>query len=155
MDERDILDVLNTLIVTCGDGELGLRRCAKQARSIALRSFLDARAGEWARAAEELRLIGQQCGGAPRDLERGGSPGGAVRRGWMALRGAFVAPDDRAALALCARGEEVALERYREALDEPLPEPLRARIEQQYLGVLRNHALARRERGREPVAEGS
>lgn len=150
MDDQDILEVLNNLIVTCKDGELGFRRCARHARSSALRDFLEARADDCARAAAELGRMGLQSGGAARDIERGGSAGGAVHRGWMALKGVFAGPDDRTALAQCAHGEDTALERYREALEEPLPAPLHERIEQQYVGVLRNQALLRawRERGR-------
>lgn len=107
MHEQDIIEMLNRLIVVSKDGEFALRGGARRARSCTLRSFLERRADDCARAAEELRRLGLQNGAT-------------------------------------------ALERYREALDEPLPGPLRERIELQYLGALRHRALMRAwcERGR-------
>jgi uncharacterized protein (TIGR02284 family) len=143
MDNEHIIDVLNGLIVTCKDGEYGFRGCARQADAQALRSFFESCAAGCERAAGELQRMVVQSGGQPKDAAIGGSAGGALHRGWLALRGAVAGPDDLAVLEQCERGEDSALERYREALDEPLPALLRARIEAQYAGVVRNHERVR------------
>ena len=39
----------------------------------------------------------------------------------------------------CERGEDVAKERYSEALTKNLPPEIRSMVERQYQGVLRNH----------------
>ena len=50
---------------------------------------------------------------------------------------------DKSLLEACEKGEDSALERYRDALDEALPDNIRMLIERQYEGVKRNHAQVR------------
>jgi len=45
----------------------------------------------------------------------------------------------RSLLEECERGEDVAKAAYSKALKEMLPENIRAVVERQYQGVLRNH----------------
>jgi uncharacterized protein (TIGR02284 family) len=46
---------------------------------------------------------------------------------------------DQAALDECERGEDAALERYRDAIKEDLPSDVAAIVQRQYEGVKRNH----------------
>jgi uncharacterized protein (TIGR02284 family) len=48
----------------------------------------------------------------------------------------------------CERGEDVAVARYRDALEEPLPEDVKHIVERQYQGVRRNHDEVRDMRNR-------
>jgi hypothetical protein len=56
--------------------------------------------------------------------------------------------DDLAILEECERGEDVAKAKYRKALEEALPDDIRAVVQRQYDGVIRNHDQIRDLRGR-------
>ena len=140
MDTSDVIDTLNHLVSTCKDGEYGFHSCAEHAKSENLRSVFNARAQECRQAAAELQSLIQQNGGKPDD---GGTATGAMHRGWVAVKGTLTGYSDLAMLEECERGEDAALERYRKALEEPLPPLVRAVVERQYEGVKRNHAQVR------------
>ena len=140
MDSQDTIDVLNTLIETCNDGERGFRHVAEHAKSPELRSLFMERANECRQACADLRAQVVQLGGEP---ETGGSASGALHRGWTSLVGSVSGWSDKQLLEECERGEDAALTRYRDALDEALPDNIRMLIERQYEGVKRNHAQVR------------
>jgi uncharacterized protein (TIGR02284 family) len=77
------------------------------------------------------------------EAEDSGSTRGAVHRGWVAVKGTLSGYSDKAILEETERGEDSALESYREALAEDLPSGVRAVVERQYEGVKRNHAQVR------------
>jgi uncharacterized protein (TIGR02284 family) len=145
MDSDDVIDTLNDLIETCKDGEAGFRSCAEHAHSAELKTSFEQHASECAQGARELQGCVVQLGGEPEDK---GSASGSMHRGWVALRGAVGRDDDQAMLDECERGEDAALERYREALDDELPADVRTIVERQYQGVKRNHAQVREMRDR-------
>jgi uncharacterized protein (TIGR02284 family) len=81
-------------------------------------------------------------GGEP-ELE--GTITGALHRGWVAVRGSLVGYSDQAMLDECERGEDAALARYRAAMRHGgLPDPLKALIARQQLGVQSNHDQIKR-----------
>jgi uncharacterized protein (TIGR02284 family) len=140
MDNQDTIDVLNTLVETCNDGERGFRNVAEHANSSDLKTLFAMRANECHVAAGDLRERVLQLGGDP---ETGGSASGALHRGWVSLLGTLSGYSDKSLLEACEKGEDSALERYRDALDQALPDDIRMLIEQQYAGVQRNHAQVR------------
>jgi uncharacterized protein (TIGR02284 family) len=140
MDSQDTIDVLNTLIETCNDGERGFRHVAEHAKSPDLRTLFTDRANECRQACADLRAQVVQLGGEP---ETGGSASGALHRGWTSLVGSVSGWSDKQLLEACERGEDSAMTRYRDALDEALPDNVRMLIERQYEGVKRNHAQVR------------
>ena len=140
MDTQDTIDVLNALIETCNDGERGFRNVAEHVHSAELRTLFGNRADECRQACAQLRAQVVQLGGEP---ETGGTAAGALQRGWVSLLGSFSGHSDKSILEACERGEDSALERYRDALDRPLPDDIRALIERQFEGVRRNHAQVR------------
>jgi len=140
MDNQDTIDVLNTLIETCNDGERGFRNIAEHVHSADLKTLFATRANECRQACADLRAQVLQLGGDP---ETGGSASGALQRGWVALLGTLSGHSDKTLLEACERGEDSALERYRDALDQALPDNIRMLIERQYEGVKRNHAQVR------------
>jgi uncharacterized protein (TIGR02284 family) len=123
----DALDSLNALIEACKDGEFGCRVGAEHARSVALRRALLTRADEYRDAADRLRAHVLHLGATPED---GGSTAGAMRRGWMALRGRLTALDDEAILQDCETEEQSTRAALREALARPLPAATRGLLEQ-------------------------
>ncbi len=140
MDNKDIVSTLNDLIETSKDGEYGFSTSAEHAKSPELRQVLNSRAAECRSAASELQSLVAQHGGTPDD---GGSASGALHRGWVSVKGTLSGYSDLAMLEECERGEDTALERYRSALEDDLPAPVRAVVERQYEGVKRNHLQIR------------
>ena len=148
--ERDaLIETLNDLVENCKDGEFGFRSCAERAKSDELKSFFARRADRCAASAEELRGVVARLGGTPDD---GGSASGALHRGWVSVRTALSLDDDKAVLDECERGEDLAVARYRRALEDPLPADIEAMVRRQYEGALRNHEDIKRLRERADVA---
>ena len=137
MTNDDIIDTLNKLIETCKDGEYGFRTCAEQAKSIELRPvFTEPRRDVPAAAPPSCRPQVTRLGGK---AETDSSATGTLHRGWVALKGAMTGDSDQAILDECERGEDAALERYRDAIKEALPSDIAAIVQRQYEGVKRNH----------------
>ena len=140
MDKDDVVSVLNDLIETCKDGENGFSTCAENTDSIELKRLFSDRAHKCAEAATELKTEVRRLGGDPDDH---GSVSGALHRGWLNLKTAVTSDDDRAVLAECERGEDVAVEQYQDALSKDLPSDIRNIVEKQYRGAQQNHDLIR------------
>jgi len=136
MPDDDLIDILNTLIETCKDGEYGFKTCAEQVKSAQLRTLFMERAQSCRSGATELQAQVSRLGGKP---ETDSSASGTLHRGWVNLKGALTGGNDQAILDECERGEDAALERYRDAIKEPLPSDVAEIVQRQYEGVKRNH----------------
>jgi uncharacterized protein (TIGR02284 family) len=136
MDREEVIETLNGLVENCKDGEYGFQTCADNARSAELKSLFARRAEQCREAAHELQTLVGRLGGTP---DTGGSASGAVHRGWVNLRGTIAMDDDKAMLEECERGEDLALARYRGALEDDLPPEIEQTVRRQYEGALRNH----------------
>lgn len=136
MDTKESISVLNDLIETCKDGEAGFTECANDVESANLKSVMVKCSNDCAAAAAELQQLVRGMGGEP---ERDTSLSGDMHRRWVGLKEALTGKDDTAILNECERGEDVAKKSYKEALEKDLPHNIRAVVEKQYQGVLRNH----------------
>ena len=137
MDNKDIVKTLNSLIETSKDGEYGFRLSSEHAQSDLIKSLFLARAGECAQAASELQTLVLQYGGK---AETTGSATGSLHRGWVAVKGTLAGYSDLNMLEEAERGEDVALEQYRNALRQvDLPGEVRSLVERQFQGVKYNH----------------
>ena len=133
----DITSVLNNLVETSKDGEKGFRTAAEDTKNAELKTLFLSRAQDCAKAATQLQQRVAALGGKP---DEGGSVAGALHRGWVNLRSTVAERSDLAILEECERGEDVAKAHYRKALeDTTLPDDLRAVVQHQYEGVMRNH----------------
>jgi len=140
------VSVLNDLIEVSRDGEEGFRKAAEDAKNPELKTLFSSRATEIGAAVRELQSQVAALGGKPEDH---GSMAGALHRGWLSLRTAITDRTDLAILEETEKGEDVAKQKYSEALQETdLSFDIRALIERQYQGVLRNHDLIRDLRNR-------
>lgn len=142
-DQSKTIDTLNELIETSKDGEYGFKACSEQAKSHELKSMLASRASECRSAAQELQALVSQMGGKAED---DGSMLGALHRGWVSVKTTLSSHDDLAVLEECERGEDSALESYREAIKKELTPQARALVDHQYAGAKRNHDEIRRRR---------
>lgn len=142
MDRRDdrVLSALNELIETCRDGEYGFRHAADHVRSGEVKELFQGYATQRRHFAGELEEEVRRLGGEP---EKGGSTSGALHRGWMDVKDAVAMNDDQAVVAEAERGEDVALQRYREALDGGLPPPARTTVQRQFSEVRQAHDRVR------------
>lgn len=136
MDNKDVIDELNTLIETCKDGEYGFLSSAEHVRSASLREVFAQRAADCRQGAAELQQLVRQHGGKPEDE---GSTSGAMHRGWVAVKGTLTGYSDLAMLEECERGEDVAVARYKKAAQKPLPAGVLDVVQRQLAGALRNH----------------
>jgi len=140
MNNDDIVDTLNKLVETCKDGEYGFRLCSEHLRDAGMRQAFAHRASECGQAAAELQSIVLRFGGTPED---GGTAGGALHRGWVAVKGSLTGYTDVAILEETERGEDEALAAYRQALALALPADIREVVERQFEGAKTNHAHVR------------
>lgn len=140
MDREQVIDLLNELIQTCKDGEAGFRVCADDVNDLQLKTFFANRAQSCAAAAQELQDLVRSHGGNP---ETAGGFGAALHRRWVDIRALISGRADHAVIEECERGEEVAVASYRRAVAADLPEEVRAVVERQLQGVLRNRDQVR------------
>lgn len=131
-----IVTLLNELVETSKNGEKGFLAAADDTKNAELKSLFQRRAADCGAGAAELQTAVTQLGGKP---ETGGTVAGAVHRGWLNLKAAVAGRTDLAILEECEKGEDVAKKDYGDALKETLPENIRALIQKQYDGVLKNH----------------
>ena len=145
MDNDDVVDELNDLLETCHDGGYGFRTCAQQAESPELKAAFEVRARDCERGSVELKAAILSLGGSPTE---GGTASGALHRGWVTLRASVSAVNDVGILDACERGEDAALARYREAIEQPLPESIGTMVRRQFEGTKQNHDAVRAMRDR-------
>src|SRR5918999_1256888 len=135
MSNDDVIDTLNDLIETCKDGEDGFRTCAEDIKRADLKPMFERAALRCAESARALQAEVQRLGGKP---EHKGSLAGSAHRRWVDVKSAITGKDDKAVLAECERGEDVAKLSYQKALNKNLPADIRTIVERQYQGVLQH-----------------
>lgn len=140
MNNEELVSTLNALIETCDDGELGFRTCSECERNPSRKILFMDRALQCAAAAAELQGLVRGRGGNP---TTSGTVKGAMHRRWIDVKAAILGKDDEAVLRECVRGEDAALQNYRNALEKDLPIEIRRVVERQYQGALRNHDMVK------------
>lgn len=140
MMNDDTIETLNDLIETCKDGEYAFRTSAEYLKDTNARQLFARRADECRRAASDLQDMVVQMGGDPEDR---GSATGALHRGWVAVKATLSGYSEQTILEETERGEDAALKRYREALNENLSPDAIALVQRQMEGVKRNHDQVR------------
>jgi len=149
MSHRFTIDALKELIAARSDAEQGLRVCAEHVRGPRLRALVMSHLQDCAQALQELQSLVRLLGG-----DRAGSEGipsgddlevprpgdsAAAQRHRADLRAALACHGDGVILDECERGGSRALEVYRNALDDPLPDLVRAIVLRQFEDVMTNH----------------
>jgi uncharacterized protein (TIGR02284 family) len=140
----DVITTLNDLIETCRDGINGFRTAADGVTSSIAKEVFLSRVHLIEKGLGDLDVAVQRLGGEP--IEHG-HPAASVHRAWINIKSAVMARDDNAIIDEVVRGEEVAVQHYRDALAKPLPADIRAMVEMQERGaelnLERSRALAR------------
>ena len=144
MDQKDIVDTLNTLIEASKDGEYGFRQCAEHTQGAPIKHLFLTRARDCAQAASELQALVVMYGG---DAEKEGTTTGSLHRGWVSVKGTLAGFSDLNMLEEAEQGEDAALTHYRTALEnDKLPADVRSVVSIQLEGVQRNHNQIRDQR---------
>lgn len=137
MDNDKVISTLNNLIETCRDGQNGFKEAAENVASPELKTFFHQVALERSQLVGELQQEVQRLGGNP---ENTGSTAAALHRAWMDIKGSLTGKDDHSILSECERGEDSAVDAYKDALkDENLPSNLRSTVERQFRSILEVH----------------
>jgi uncharacterized protein (TIGR02284 family) len=136
MNERYTITTLSELLSVARRGEHGFMACAEHAHADALKKLFVSRASRHATAARELGELISRLGADPAAVSR---VRGATRRGWVNLHVALTQNTDEALVAECEHGEDHALEVYRNALDDHLPEFVRQVVLRQFEGMMSAH----------------
>jgi uncharacterized protein (TIGR02284 family) len=136
-----IASLLNSLIETCKDGQEGFRNAAEDVKSAPLKTLFGELSRQRGLFISQLQDLVRSLG---EETEKQGSVAGALHRGWIDLKSALTSGDEHSILAECERGEDTAVEEYREALDhEELPPNVREVVAQQFLAVQAAHDRVR------------
>ena len=136
MSNRYIIVTLSELLAVTRNGEHGFLICAEHAHAEPLKKAFVVRALRHSAAADQLRELISQLGGDP------GMHGKVPRvehRGWANLHGSLAQNSDAALVDECELGEDHALEVYRNALDEHLPEFVRQVVLRQFEDLMSDH----------------
>ncbi len=132
----DVISTLNGLIETCKDGQEGYKQAAEGIQNSQLKSVFYELDQQRSQFAGELQGLVRELGGDP---ENSGSFSGALHRGWINIKAAVTGKDEGAILNECERGEDVAKNTFKEALEQHLPANIAAIVQTQYTAVQAAH----------------
>ena len=149
MQNDKAISVLNNLIETCKDGELGFKTAAEGLKNPTTKAKFAEYSRQRAEMARELQAEVRRLGGDP---EKSSSMSGSLHRGWIDIKSAITGKDDHAIVAEAERGEDVAKSAYESALKETLPASAQTLVQQQAAKVRIAHDHVRDLRDREKVA---
>ncbi len=150
MKYRYTIATLAELLTVTRDGEQGFTLCMEHARNDQLKRMFASRARRNAAAAAELSELIAQLGGDPAVRIK---IVGATCRGWVNLQASLTQNADEALMDVCEHGEDHALEVYRNALDDHLPELVRSVILRQFEDMMSDYDQIRFLRG-DPLQGG-
>jgi uncharacterized protein (TIGR02284 family) len=135
--QKEIISTINCLIETLKDGQEGFKQAAEAVKDSNLKSLFLEYSQQRSRFAGELQSEARQLGES--DPEKSSSASGAMHRAWINLKSALTSGDDHTILAECERGEDSAVNEYKEALEDDLSSPIRAIVSRQFSEVKSVH----------------
>jgi uncharacterized protein (TIGR02284 family) len=149
MQNDKVISVLNNLIETCKDGEIGFKTAAEGLTNPTLKAKFQEHSRERGDFARALQAEVRGLGGEP---EKDGSTSASLHRGWIDIKSAITGKSDHAILAEAERGEDVAKAAYESALKEAFPANIAAIVQQQASRVREVHDAVRSARDLEKAA---
>ena len=149
MQNDNAISILNNLIETCKDGELGFKTAAEGLKSAEIKTKFLEYSRQRAEMVRELQAEVRRLGGDP---EKSGSVAGTMHRGWLDIKSVITGKDDHAIVAEAERGEDAAKSAYETALKGALPVTAQTIVQQQAAKVRQAHDHVRNVRDSEKVA---
>ena len=150
MDSKKAISTLNDLIEICRDGQNGFKEAAENVKSPDLKTFLNQIAAERAQFVNQLQLEVRTLGGDP---QKSGSTTAAIHRAWIDIKGTLTGKDDHSILSECERGEDSAVEAYKDALKLDPPPNIRSTIERQFQSIKLVHDRVKQMRDSKAAAQ--
>ena len=129
------ISILNGLIEICRDGQKGFAEAAQNIENPNWKAYCLEQSRTRAQFVGELQQEVQRLGGQP---ESTGSAAAALHRAWIDLKSAL-GGSDVSIMAACETGEDSAVQGYQKALEEDLPENVRALVMRQFQAVKSAH----------------
>jgi uncharacterized protein (TIGR02284 family) len=136
MTNDDVISTLNGLIETCKDGQEGFKEAAEGVERSDLKSLFYECSQQRSQFAGELQSLVRELGGDP---ETSGSITGTIHRGWINIKSAVTGQDETAILNEAERGEDSAVNAYKDALEQELPANVRTAVQNQANTVKATH----------------
>jgi uncharacterized protein (TIGR02284 family) len=137
----DTINCLQQLISISRDSEDGFREAARDVRNQDLKELFAMVAQQRGEFGAELKRI---VSSLDEDPESSKDFGGEVRLLWLELKAALSAGDEHTILFECERGEEAAVNAYRDVLkDYTLSPDIRVVVERQWEAVQKSHERMR------------
>jgi uncharacterized protein (TIGR02284 family) len=127
---------LKEVLSICRDAELGFRGAANAVKTPILKSLFEEYSVQRGAFANDLNRTAREMG---LDITNPSGVGGVLHAGWMELKGALTGHSEHQILVETARGEELSLRKYREALAMTLTDDVRTLIQQQQAEIQRAH----------------
>ena len=151
MDNKTIVTTLNDLIETCRDGMNGFKEAAENVKSPDLKNLFTQISNERAKSVQELQFEVRRLGG---EAEKTGTTAGALHRVWMDVKGTLTGKDDHTILVECERGEDSAVDAYKDAIKLGLPPNILTIVQQQYETIQRDHDRIKQMRDSKAATSG-
>lgn len=136
IDPKDVGNELNDLLETLRDGEEGFKTAAGAVDDAEIKRLFLSLSSQRAEFATELEAELVRLGHEPAEH---GHAAGALHRGWINLRAAVAGKDEGPIVSEAERGEDYAVEKYREALQRGLPAEVQTIVERQYIQIQEAH----------------
>jgi uncharacterized protein (TIGR02284 family) len=135
--QKEIISTINSLIETLKDGEQGFKQAADAVKDPQLKSLFRDYSQQRSRFLAELQT--QARGLGETEPEKTSSAAGAMHRAWMNIKSVVTSGDDHAVLAECERGEDSAVDEYKQAMEDDLSPALREVVSRQYSEIKSAH----------------
>ncbi|QLG44968.1 ferritin-like domain-containing protein [Costertonia aggregata] len=129
-----VAENLNDLLEKTYDAEKGYKKAAENTDNASLKSFFTRKSEERYNFGHALKTEIKQFG---EDVDKGGSVTGAVHRAWMDTKAFFSADDAESMLEESIRGEEAAVEEYKEVLSDTNLPPSTATLLTQQMNAIK------------------
>ena len=128
---KDTVNVLQSILEKNYDAEKGYTKAMQDAKTPALKGFLQQQAAQRSRFATAIDYQLRQLNETPKES---GSVTGTLHRAWIDIKSSLTGNDDEAVLEEVIRGEKASVEEYQDVLKNHTLAPSIAQELQSQLG---------------------